>query len=559
MGRAPPPMKDAMTQVQTVEPAGMPPEGITPAPVTPAPVTPRPRRAWSGVGRLTRAAGVSGTLAGYIASVVTAGAIALVGAVVRIDAARAGRVPLPVTVFLACVVAGELLPISIQRRGAVKELLVTSAFAYALVPVGGTSVAVLATAAGCMLADLVRGKAVVKVAFNAAQYVLALTAAGSVYTALGGDVAVSARTLPAMTGGAVVFLIVNHALVSVVVTLADGGRVPAGLLRDLPVELSSSLMLLALTPVAVLIAERTLLLLPGLLLPIAATYRASKGEVLANQRRAQAEQATEHQRRLTAKEQRLVRELQQADRMKADLLAVVSHELRSPLTTILGALRTVHARSEHLAPADRQEMITMSIRQGDRLQHMIEQLLIAAKFEEVVHGGAAVVHGGAAVVTGMAGPADLSGDLLVRQVAAEARARHRDHPIVVDVDTPVPVPAAHDAVVQILTNLVDNACKYSPRGAPVHLSAIRDSAQAVLAVQDHGPGIPAADRQRIFERFTQLEDHLHRQAGGVGLGLYIARQLARGQGGELLVTEATDGQGARFELRLPLQPVPTTP
>jgi signal transduction histidine kinase len=487
--------------------------------------------------------------------VVTAGAVVLVGAATRIEGARGWRVPLPVAVFLACVVAGELLPLSIQRRGAVKELLVTSAFAYALVPVGGTSVAVLATAAGCVLADLVRRKAIVKVAFNAAQYVLALTAAGSVHAALGGGVAVNVRTLPAMIGGALAFLVVNHALVSVVVTLADGGRLPAGLLRDLPVELSSSLMLLALTPVAVLIAERTLLLLPGLLLPIAAAYRASKGEVLANQRRVQAEQAVEHQRRLTAKEQQLVRELQQADRLKADLLAVVSHELRSPLTTILGALRTVHARGEHLAPTDRQELLTMSLRQGDRLQQLIEQLLLAAKFEEDDHRPATST----STSTSTPSHADLSGDLLVRQVAAEAQARHHDRPIIlVDTDTPVPVRAAHDAVVQILANLVDNACKYSPSGYPVHLSALRDGAQAVLAVEDRGPGIPVADRQRIFERFTQLESHLHRQTGGVGLGLYIARQLARGQGGDLLVTDATHGHGARFELRLPLQPAPAT-
>jgi signal transduction histidine kinase len=109
-------------------------------------------------------------------------------------------------------------------------------------------------------------------------------------------------------------------------------------------------------------------------------------------------------------------------------------------------------------------------------------------------------------------------------------------------------------VVQVLGNLLDNACKYSPDGEPVRLSGIREGAEAVLAVEDAGPGIPEAERQRIFDRFTQLERHTTRRAGGVGLGLYIARQLARSQDGDLLVVDPTGAHGARFELHLPLLP-----
>jgi signal transduction histidine kinase len=75
----------------------------------------------------------------------------------------------------------------------------------------------------------------------------------------------------------------------------------------------------------------------------------------------------------------------------------------------------------------------------------------------------------------------------------------------------------------------------------------------VLSVTDTGPGVPAADRERVFDRFTQLDSGATRRAGGVGLGLYIARQLANAQGGELLLTDPVPpGPGARFELRLPL-------
>jgi signal transduction histidine kinase len=83
---------------------------------------------------------------------------------------------------------------------------------------------------------------------------------------------------------------------------------------------------------------------------------------------------------------------------------------------------------------------------------------------------------------------------------------------------------------------------------------------AVLAVEDAGPGVPPADRERIFERFTQLDSGATRRAGGVGLGLHIARQLANAQDGELVVGDPVlGGPGARFELRLPLTPIAQDP
>jgi signal transduction histidine kinase len=113
---------------------------------------------------------------------------------------------------------------------------------------------------------------------------------------------------------------------------------------------------------------------------------------------------------------------------------------------------------------------------------------------------------------------------------------------------------AQDVVVQVLGNLIDNACKYSPDGEPVRLSANREGDRAVLAVEDLGPGIAATDRERIFERFSQLERQAQRRGGGIGLGLYIARQLARSQDGDLLVVDPLGDRGARFELHLPLAP-----
>ena len=115
-------------------------------------------------------------------------------------------------------------------------------------------------------------------------------------------------------------------------------------------------------------------------------------------------------------------------------------------------------------------------------------------------------------------------------------------------DRSLPVHLAPDPVLQILGNLVDNACKYGPEDRPVWLLGEREGTQAVLAVEDEGAGVPPEERERVFERFTRLEP-----GRGLGLGLYIARQLARAQGGDLVVTDARVAGGARFELRLPLR------
>ena len=112
---------------------------------------------------------------------------------------------------------------------------------------------------------------------------------------------------------------------------------------------------------------------------------------------------------------------------------------------------------------------------------------------------------------------------------------------------------APDPVLQILGNLVDNACKYGPEGGSVLLGE-RDGTDAVLAVEDEGAGVPPEERERVFERFTRLEP-----GRGLGLGLYIARQLARAQGGDLVATDARVAGGARFEPASPCASRPPGP
>jgi signal transduction histidine kinase len=487
---------------------------------------------------------MSARLRWYVGTLYVAGGLVLAFLLPQLDQERAREVAGAIALFAAFMILGELVTLRVDDQNRLKEVSITSAFAYGLVPLAGTTVAVVVFILGSVVADLTRRRGLVKTLFNATQYVLALAAGGAVYHALGGGYEITTETLPALAAGGVAFMLVNFLLVSIVVSLANDMPILQGLRRDnLRLELGSSAMVLALAPVAVVVAERSLLLLPALVVPLGAVFLASKGEIRARAQQAVAEEAAELQRRLTRQEHEVVSRLQEADRLKADLIAAVSHELRNPLTTIVGVFGILRVRRDRLSQAERDELVLMGIDQSERLHHMIEQLLTAARFEQPE-----------GVASLGASRAELDATDLIRQAGAEARARHQDRRIAIETNGALPVRVARDAVVQVLGNLLDNACKYSPDGEPVRLSGNREGAEAVLVVQDAGPGIPEAERQRIFDRFTQLERHRQRRDGGVGLGLYIARQLALSQDGDLLVVDPPDGRGARFELHLPLVP-----
>src|SRR5215207_2501612 len=205
--------------------------------------------------------------------------------------------------------------------------------------------------------------------------------------------------------------------------------------------------------------------------PMAAVYLACRGAIRADRERARAEAAAEQARaaaaeqaRLVAAEQALIRQLQESDRLKRDLLATVYRELKTPLTVILGTLGTLSRRGAALEPAERREFVDMAVRQGTRLKELIEQLLLAARFE----------------LTGQ--------EPAARPLVAAARLAHPERELVLHAREALPVRAAPEAVLQVLGNLLDNAAKYSPDWSPVRLEVTRYGPQAVLAVEDTGPG-----------------------------------------------------------------------
>ncbi|HEY7605974.1 MAG TPA: ATP-binding protein, partial [Actinomycetes bacterium] len=428
--------------------------------------------------------------------------------------------------LVVCLVVSESFPVLLPRPGT--ELATTAeTFAFAILLGWGTVPAAFALMLGLLIADALRRTAPEKVLFNLGQYSLVMVVAGGLYELLGGARPFTVRQLPAFVVASLVFFVLNLVLVGGVTALAYGRDFAADLKDALRVEARPYAMAFGMAPIMLVVAQAQVALLPLLLLPTLAVWVALKTAVQADERRATAETAADQARtvaeehaRLAAAEHELVERLRESDRLKDDLLAAVSHELRTPLAGMLGALATLSAREGQLTDPQRQELVGMAVRQGDRLKVQIEQLLLAARLERSGHEPAERPVVDAAAVA--------------RDAVAAARRTYPARQLVLETREVLPVRAIPEAILQVLANLLDNAAKHAPDKAPIRVQARRVGALAVVAVEDSGPGVPPADRERIFERFTMLDSGATRQAGGVGLGLYIARQLAQAQGGELL-------------------------
>ena len=220
-------------------------------------------------------------------------------------------------------------------------------------------------------------------------------------------------------------------------------------------------------------------------------------------------------------------------RQKSEFVAAVSHELRTPLTTVLGAVATIQRLEARLEPATRDRLLSRALDQGARLRRLIDELLLVA----------AAQHSGLAADIR---PVDLT------QVAANVAADFVEAAgprLRVEPDPAVgQFPTDEEKLHRILGNLVENALKYAPDG-PITLGTARTAAGVALSVTDHGPGIPQAERHRVFEPFIQLDQSSTRRQGGTGLGLHLCQQLARLLGGHLDLEE-TAGGGCCFTLHL---------
>ena len=226
------------------------------------------------------------------------------------------------------------------------------------------------------------------------------------------------------------------------------------------------------------------------------------------------------------------------EQLKSDFVSTVSHELRTPLAAIYGAAMTLRREDVVLGDEQREGMLAVIASESERLARIVNDILLASRLDS----------GAASFDIGRADALEIA-----RAVLAAAET-HLPTGIELALTAPaqdVHVAADPDGLRQVLVNLVENAVKYSPDGGRVELELEPTQGRVRFAVRDRGLGIPAAEHERIFEKFYRLDPNLSRGVGGTGLGLYICREIVRGMGGRIRV-ESDRGRGSTFSFELPL-------
>lgn len=239
-----------------------------------------------------------------------------------------------------------------------------------------------------------------------------------------------------------------------------------------------------------------------------------------------------------ASEARALREL---DRLKDDFLAAVSHELRTPLTVISGSLELLGRERERLS-AQAWRLVERAETHTRRLDRNVQDLLDLAQLQEA--------------------RIELQREFLsARSLLADAAAAHEplaaakhQRAVVECADDLPPIFVDKRRMQQIVGNLLQNATRYSPEGTTIRARAERAGDTIRISVSDEGPGVPATERDRIFDRFYRGE-HMKTTTSGSGLGLAIARTLVELHGGHIRVEDAPGG-GARFVVEIPHESVP---
>lgn len=228
-------------------------------------------------------------------------------------------------------------------------------------------------------------------------------------------------------------------------------------------------------------------------------------------------------------------EVQRVDQVRRDFLSNVSHELRTPLAAIRVL---VEALGDGVDNEDAPEFLDRIHQQVERLTSLVNELLDLSRIES----GAIVLR-----------PETVDVAALVAEAASLLRTRTEPLGLTVAFEgEPLTVEADRPSLLRIVSNLLDNAVKWSPEGGVIHVDCRAEGDLFAIEVRDEGPGIPEADLPRVFERFYKGE--ASRATSGVGLGLAIVKHLARAHGGTATV-ESRPGQGARFTVRLPRTPV----
>jgi signal transduction histidine kinase len=245
--------------------------------------------------------------------------------------------------------------------------------------------------------------------------------------------------------------------------------------------------------------------------------------------------------------QRLV-ELEQLDRLKTQFLSMASHELRTPLTAVSGFMQIARRRMSRLSGATEvpaawreeakkaDETLEMASRQSKKLARLIDELLDVSRLEQ-------------GRVEMRLAEIDLAD--VVQEVAERMRLLSKSHQIETKIDGTAPIVADRDRIEQVLENLVGNAIKYSPETGRIDMSLQVNGANAVISVRDEGIGVAPGEMEKIFGLFYRSPDPRADHVGGLGLGLYISREIVSRHHGRLWAERNVDA-GTTFHVTLPI-------
>jgi PAS domain S-box-containing protein len=223
--------------------------------------------------------------------------------------------------------------------------------------------------------------------------------------------------------------------------------------------------------------------------------------------------------------------------MRQDLVATVSHELRTPLAAIYGAALTLRRDDVDLEAQLHAKLLEVIVEESSRLADIVNDLLLASQLDS----------GKLQANIETCDPREIA------QLEVDAARTHLPANVELKLEAPPELPAVSadpGQLRQVLSNLIDNAIKYSPKGGVVEVALRSEDHNVRFSVRDEGLGIPPAEQRRIFEKFYRLDPDMSRGIGGTGLGLYICRELVRRVDGRIWV-ESDGGSGSTFHVDIP--------
>jgi PAS domain S-box-containing protein len=232
-----------------------------------------------------------------------------------------------------------------------------------------------------------------------------------------------------------------------------------------------------------------------------------------------------------------ITEHKKLDQLKDDFIGLVSHELRSPMTVITGAINTVLTEGAYLSEEETRQLLKDAALESELLSHLLANLLELSR----VQAARLVLHTEAIDIK-----------KVVQDAIEEIKRQTSAHQFVVKLPRKLPsVYADPLRLERILYNLLENAVKYSPQGGEIQVSARPQKEHLVIAVSDQGIGISPADQAKLFAPFQRLEEFRPSGVRGAGLGLLVCRRLVEAHGGQIWV-KSKPGQGSTFFFTLPL-------